>query len=306
MGRWQDVAELAGRQHGVISRNQLLALGVSDATTSRLLARGWVRLHPGVYRAPASTPTFHQRVQAAQLALGAPSVATGATAAHLYGLRPPPETLTLLVDEAERAKPPAAVRLRRTRTLIPSDIAEVAGLQVATACRMIIDFAAVAPPPQVRALIIDARQRRLVELDQIERRLSSMGPVPGRGVARRLVWELSPVRCDSVLEDLTRRQLRDAGLPPPDPAPVPVHAGGRMIHVDIGWPEAKVGIEVDGFAYHASRRDLDRDHRRANALALAGWIILRVGWDRLERDPAAFTDEVGRLLAKVWSDRAHM
>lgn len=306
MGRWQEVAELAGRQHGVVSRNQLIAIGVSEATSSRLLARGWVRLHPGVYRAPATAATFAQRVQAAQLALGAPSVATAATAAHLYRLRPPPETLTLLVDEDERAKPPAGVRLRRTRTLVPSDITDVSGLQVATACRMILDFAAFAPPPEVRALIIDARQRRLVELEMIERRLGSLGPVPGRGVARRLVWELSPVRCDSVLEDLTRRQLRDAGVPPPHPEPVPVHTGGRTFHVDIGWPEAKVGIEVDGFAYHSSRSDLERDHRRANALALAGWIILRVGWERLERDPAAFTDEVGRLLVKVWSDRAHM
>lgn len=259
-------------------------------------------MHPGVYRLPGHQTDFRQKVLAAQLALPIPSVATAATAAHLYGLRPVPKAIDLLVGEHDRHRAPDGVRLSRTRTLIPRDVAVVDGIRTATTPRMILDFARTALPPEVRALIIDCRQRRLLELPDLARRIGEVGTVRGKGDVRRLVTELDETQCDSILEDMARRVIAAAKLPPPAPAPVPVRTPKRLLHVDIGWPERKVGLEVDGRAYHSSREDLERDHRRGNALALAGWVILHVGWARVERDRESFVQELTALLTMDRSD----
>lgn len=48
--------------------------------------------------------------------------------------------------------------------------------------------------------------------------------------------------------------------------------------VDIGFPEHKVAIEVDGFAFHSDSEDFHHDRQRQNAIALAGWQVLRFTW----------------------------
>ena len=70
------------------------------------------------------------------------------------------------------------------------------------------------------------------------------------------------------------------GLPPPE-LQLRVHdeRGGLVARVDFAWPQARLVVEVDGFAYHSSREDVRKDHARAVRLTLLGWRVLRFGWE---------------------------
>ena len=54
-------------------------------------------------------------------------------------------------------------------------------------------------------------------------------------------------------------------------------AVGRYV-VDIAFPEDRVAIEIDGWAFHTDHAAFQKDRRRQNALALNGWQVLRFTW----------------------------
>jgi len=290
--------ELAASQGGVISVDQAIQAGLARSTMRGIVRRqGWRRLHRGVYLLPGAEWGFRQECQAALLAAGPKSVLCRRTVAHIFGLLPKPPFIEVFLPLSERAPALAPVRVCRTGTLRPADLAEMDGLRVTTPTRTVIDLAAVLQPPELRAVLIEAQQKRLITLDRVDRRIDGLGPVRGIGVVRRLVWELHPERCDSILEHRVRALIRGAGLPTPAPQPWPVPAGGRSLRIDIAWPAKRLGLEVDGLAYHSGHADLDRDHRRGNALVLAGWRILRVGWHRVEIDAEGFLADLRAGLA---------
>jgi hypothetical protein len=299
MTRWHQLADIAGAQHGVVARRQAEALGIPASTLSdQFVVYGWRRVHPGVFALPGAPATFRLRVSAALLAAGSAAIACRRTAAHLLGCWPQPDIVELFVPLQQRARSLNGVRCARTGSLRPSDRSEIAGLRITTAPRTLIDLAAVLEPPALRAVLIDSRQRRLLTYERVLAALDGLGPLRGKGVVRRLLWELDAERCDSVLEAIVRALLRRAGIPDPNAGPFAVRAGARTLHLDIAWPEQRVGIEVDGFAYHSSRAQFDRDGRRQNLMVLAGWRVLRVSWDRVEQDPEGFVREVRQLLAE--------
>jgi len=65
----REIALIAGRQHGVVTRDQLLAAGITSAAIQRRLRKGalW-RAHRGVYRVGHFAPSFNARYMAAVLA----------------------------------------------------------------------------------------------------------------------------------------------------------------------------------------------------------------------------------------------
>lgn len=62
--------------------------------------------------------------------------------------------------------------------------------------------------------------------------------------------------------------------------------------VDVGFPKQKVAIEVDGFAFHSDSEDFHQDRVRQNAIALAGWQVLRFTWLDLTEYPARVIAEI--------------
>src|SRR3954454_14950432 len=87
-GHERDVAiwALVGRQHGVISRRQLLALGLSSRQIERRIASG--RLHPtwrGVYAVGRPLLGRCGRWMAAVLACGPGAVLSHGSAAAVWG-----------------------------------------------------------------------------------------------------------------------------------------------------------------------------------------------------------------------------
>jgi len=63
-------------------------------------------------------------------------------------------------------------------------------------------------------------------------------------------------------------------------------------NVDVGFPKQKVAVEVDGFAFHSDSDDFHQDRRRQNAIALAGWQVLRFTWLDLTEYPDRVIAEI--------------
>lgn len=116
-------------------------------------------------------------------------------------------------------------------------------------------------------------------------------------VLHRAVTVLEIDGADSILEQRTRRVLRADGLTPTDgPHPVATR-DGRVLHVDIAFPDQRVALECDGFIHHGDRAAFERDRARWRALREAGWTIIWVTWQRLHEQPGDLVAEVHRALA---------
>src|SRR4051794_15367384 len=81
------IARIAGRAHGVVTREELLAAGVTRAQVKRRIGRGaLIRVHAGVYRVGHAAPSVEARSLAAVRAWGRGAALCDDAAAHLWGL----------------------------------------------------------------------------------------------------------------------------------------------------------------------------------------------------------------------------
>ena len=75
-------------------------------------------------------------------------------------------------------------------------------------------------------------------------------------------------------------------------------AGERTTHeVDALWPAHALVVQLDGFAYHRTRRDRERDASADADLELAGYRVLRLTWDEVVVHGARTIRRLGRLLS---------
>ena len=82
----KKLARIAGRQHGVVTRQELLDAGLSDAGIKRRVRRGYLLLeYRGVYRVGHRAPSVEARYLAAVKACGEGAVLMGMAAAYLHG-----------------------------------------------------------------------------------------------------------------------------------------------------------------------------------------------------------------------------
>ena len=83
----RELARLATAAHGVVTRSQLLAAGVTPAEIEwRLRIGALLRVHRGVYRVGHRAPSLEARYLAAVFACGPDAMLCGAAAASLCGI----------------------------------------------------------------------------------------------------------------------------------------------------------------------------------------------------------------------------
>ena len=142
--------ELAGRQHGVISVEQLPRCGMGRHAVAHRVKSGWLRpLHRGVYLVgPLESP--HSRLMAAALAAGPGALISHYPAAVLWELRPPREGPVDVTIPDRKARTRPGIRTHRA-TLHPQDITRRHGIPVTSAARTLLDLAGTEPPRQRRA-----------------------------------------------------------------------------------------------------------------------------------------------------------
>ncbi len=296
MGTWTDLHELAAAQRGLVARRQVLATGVRPDTWQRhRRRRGWRRIAPGVWLAPGAPEPDHLHARAVLLSVGPPVALARWSAAAVHGLRPSTTLVQLVVPAGRRATALPMTQTLRTRVWRDEDVAEVDGLAVTTVPRTLWDLAAVTDLDPLRSLVIDARQRRLLELPDLVGQGLAFRRAKGGPRMRQVLAELDEDGVESAFELAVATWLRAAGHAVVAQHPVRV-AGGRVLRLDLALPDRRVAVECDGFGFHRTRRDLELDARRHNALALAGWRVLRVTWDQFTRSRDRLAADLDALV----------
>jgi len=137
-------------------------------------------------------------------------------------------------------------------------------------------------PPEDAVVAIDsALNRRLTTRAAIESSLGLTAPV-----AARIALGRADGRSRSPIETVARLALRAAGLAVEVGVVIPM-VGEVDLVVD-----GRVVVELDGYAYHSSRREFREDRRRDRELALQGYVVLRFTAEDVLRD-------IARLVAVV-------
>ncbi len=304
MELWGSVLELASQQYGCVATSQAAELGVASQTfLDRVRNEGWGHPWTGVWTLPGSATGRLGQLSRLVLAGGPDVAVTGRDALWLHGLdlrlgrRP-----RLVVPMSRHAARHwgSAAKLISSRTLATVDITRRRRLSCTTPARALVDLV-VPPSPTVavvRDVLVTARQARLVDTTDLARSIGRARGVPGIAVLRRAVADVTDVEADSPFSDRVHRRLRRSGLHP-DRTPAVIAVPGRVLHPDITFADARVGIECDSMLAHSSQRDLMVDNRKDRATALVGWTVLRIGHLEFDRHWGRFLGDLQRALGRV-------
>ncbi len=289
------LAQIAARQHGVVSRAQLLSAGLPATAIDYRVRVGRLQLvHRGVYgvgHCPTSRPA---RAMAAVLACGSGAVLSHRSAAALWEIDPRwREPLEVTSTHHPR---PRGIRVHRTRSLTATHVTSRLGIPVTTPARTLLDLTHVLDDRALTRAANQAQVLRLVRLDHFAALLASG---PGRATARlRRLVETDDAPTRSVFEDAFLAFVERHGLPRP-------RVNRRVVghEVDMLWPAERLIVELDGYAYHGHRRSFEHDRERDADLLAAGYRVVRVTWRRLRDRPVPEAARLQSLLARVGRPR---
>jgi very-short-patch-repair endonuclease len=275
------VAEIASRQHGVVSTRQLLDAGLIQNEIATRIRNGHLyRAHQGVYFVGFPGHSLESRWMAAVLACGGHcgelAFLSHRSAAALWEMLPPDRGMidVAIVGEVGRAWR-AGLRIHRPRTLEVGMTTHRAGIPVTNSQRTISDLRRAKPsrggatPEQLRRAM---RQAAMLGLP--------VGPATRADRTR------------SDLEKLFLRLCRAHGISAPE---VNVDVGG--LEVDFLWRSHRAVVETDGYRYHRGRIAFKNDRDRDLRLVELGFRVLRFSDAQLEDEPTRVASGVHRLLA---------
>ena len=271
-----DVAALIG-ERGWATRSELVRQVDRGSVDAWVAAGRLVRLQPGVYALPAAAGDWRTRVDA--LARARDGVVSHRSALALWGLVPaPPGPVHLTVSAGRSARGSAGGVLHRAADLHELT-RRVRGTAVTCVERAIVDSWS-ADPTSVRAAAITAVRERLCTTAHLQFELARRPRLPRRRELAELVRLLGD-GCRSELEIWgCVHVLRGPGMPPFVQQREVVVQGERFV-LDAAYDDVLLAVEMDGAAWHGSRRQREADIRRDALLATIGWQTLRFGYARM-------------------------
>jgi very-short-patch-repair endonuclease len=247
----------------------------------------WRRCTRGVYFVDDRPFTDASRIRAAVWGYGHLAVASGLAAAWWLDMtRFAPDIIEVTVRRDARLRRQPDTRLRR-RDLSSRDIVERRGLRTTAPALTVIEAA-------VRrgggAKLMDVALQRDVRLSQLWRAHLRNKGRHGSPAARRLL-QAAADGARSEAERLLLKLLRRAGITGWK-TDYPI-AGYK---VDVAFPQQRVVIEVDGWAFHSDPEVFAKDRKRQNAIALLGWQVLRFTWLDLTEYPDRVIAEIATAI----------
>jgi hypothetical protein len=296
-----QLAHLAERQRGVLTRGQLHAAGFDrDHIRTALRARRWQVVGRQVVVLHNGALTQLQREWAAVLLAGKPAALAGLSAAEaavLTGFAD--ELVHVVVARDSNAGWPGWVKMHNSRRFTAGDINRVAAPPRTRVARAVVDAAAwSASPRRACAIACAAVQQRLTTAERLAVELHRAGAVRHVALLRALLGDIAGgghTLAEIELAPLARR----AGLPPPRRQVLRREPSGRARYVDVEFdlPDGTVlAVEVDG-AVHLEPLTWWDDMDRQNELTIAGEVTLRFSSMMIRLAPEAVVESLRRIRA---------
>jgi very-short-patch-repair endonuclease len=264
------IAQIAGRQHGIVTLEQLYRAGVTpDGVRHRVRTRRLFRVYRGVYAVGRRDLTQEGAWMAAVKASGPGAALSHRSAAELWALLkrgggPAHVTVPVLGGRNRRD----GIRIHRSPSVASASTIRD-GIPVTRPLRTLADLRSMVEPAQLRDAI------RAAEIANL--------PI---GDYARLIQ-----RTRSELELIFLELIRRHGLPEPE-----INVRVERFLVDFLWREQRLVVEVDGERYHrgevARLADLQRDAR----LGALGFEVLRLGYWEIVNDPEGVVARVRERL----------
>jgi very-short-patch-repair endonuclease len=261
------------------------------------------RLHPvhrGVYAVGRRRLARPGAWMAAVLACGPDAVLSHRSAAVHWGIRGS-DPLRTEVTAPSRVGRRDGIRAHRA-SLPADEVTEVDGIPVTTAARTLFDLAARLDRHQLERAIEQAEALRLSDTTPLAALVKRYPGRRGTAVLKKTLGAEARAAgiTRSELEERFLRFLVDRGLPAPR-TNVWLQLGEDWTEVDCAWPDERVVVELDSWAYHGTKAAFRRDRARDRRLRLARWEPLQpTSWD-IDEQPRALEAE---LLALTSARRA--
>lgn len=302
----EHIGRLAEQTHGLVTVEQVRALGLSSKRRRTLVQRGFVEpIGSRGYRLAGSPRTAKQRVLAACIEVGGFASHRTAAAVHKvkgFRLDGPVE---IVVRDARQSARSTLARVHTSTWLPSDDLVVVDGIPTLGVARTLFSLASLVPELSVVALE-----------DAIDHAISS-----GLASESWLWWRLGKVRCrgrngvtafedalvarggapvaESWLEKEVIRILRAANLPLPDCQARIAPEGSFVARVDFRYPDTPTILEANGHRFHASREQLRRDARRRRRLVELGFEVYDFTYDEIVHEPELLIATCRRILARA-------
>ncbi len=294
-----DFYAFVATHHGVFSRAEAAAFGITNNKLSGMLRRGEaIRTHPSTYQLTSHQRTWRSHLRSA--AISAEGVASHRAAAVLWEIDGYAETIPEIVIDETRCITLPDIKVHRSRQFGRIDRQIVDGIPVTGIARTVLDLAAVVGPRRLELTVDAVLRQRLVEwpdLYDVLVRHSAKGR-DGCGRLRQLLevrYGESAIP-DSAWNRIVGTLLLDAGLPEPR-YEVEIREGDRFVaRVDLAYERQKLAIELDSVRWHLNQTSFVEDPRRKNNLLLAGWRVLTFTWTDYTERPHHLVDTVRRVL----------
>jgi very-short-patch-repair endonuclease len=278
--------DLTRRQHGVVTRAQLLALGMSSKTIRSRLERGQLhRLWSGVYAVGRSDVSQFGRFKAATLACGTEAQLSHLSAAALWRLRPQRSGPIDVAVPSSVLRKRAGIRLHRRAEVGPTRF--VRGIPVSDPVSVLIDLAAELATEEVEDAVNEADRLDLIRTAHLRAALDNHSPRPGTGRLKAILDAQTFSRAANALERRFLAIVREAGIP----APETQRRLGRN-RVDFFWSALGFVVETDSLRHHRTAAEQAVDLGRDQAHARAGLRSLRFTHSQVFHRP----DQVREVL----------
>jgi very-short-patch-repair endonuclease len=287
------LAGFASRQWGIVTRAQLIGLGMGTRGISDWVRTGrLIRLYRGVYAVGHDRLRLEGRRLAAVYACGPGAVLSHRDAAALWELRRSnSQRIDVTVPSRNGRRPQRGIRVHRTGRLGADEVTVRHGIPVTTVARTLLDLADVLEGQALRRVITEAEYTQQLDMTAIN---AVVDANPGRRSAKLIeAVKGRRHRTRSNLEQRFLELLERHGVEEPRTG---VWIEGY--EVDFLWPRAGLVVELDGIAAHTTRSTFNADRLRDRRLWRLGLRTMRLTSEALD-DEATVLDDLAHAGVSV-------
>lgn len=284
------MAGLAAQQYGVVTRNQLGAIGYTDNMVDHALRTGRLQAwHRNVFAVGHGGLSTHGLCMAAVLFRGEGALISFQSAVWLWGLERKLE-IPVNVSVPWRGHSQSEIGLHHCPALRDEDASLTERLPVTSIPRTLLDYASIAATYRLESAIDHADRMDLLDPAAIDLITEE---VRGHHGARRLRRAMSLYRENGLTRSGGEKKmlavLADAGVERPA-----VNNFVEGYELDFFWESGRFAVELDSWEYHRTHRSFEKDRRRQEELAMAGIETIRITGTRLKHEP----DRVAHRIAE--------